>query len=54
MGVNGDLPHWFWWIRDNYTEVVFALGAGAVEVFGHRRGIFPLYGKPVNLEYPKS
>jgi len=34
-GVNGDLRHWFRRLRDNDAQVVFALGAGAVEVFGH-------------------
>ncbi len=35
VGVNGDFLHWFWWLRDNNTKIVFALGAGAVKVFCH-------------------
>jgi len=27
--------HWFWWLRDDDTKVVFTLWAGAVEIFGH-------------------
>ncbi len=35
MGVDGDLRHRLRRLRDNDAEVVFTLGAGAVEVFGH-------------------
>ncbi len=35
VGVNWDFIHWFRRLRDNNAEVVLALWAGAVEVFGH-------------------
>ncbi len=45
LGINRYLLHWFWWFRHNDAQVVFTLGAGAVEVFGHGRGILsPLLG----------
>ena len=34
-GVNGDLLHWLWRLRNNDAKVAFALGAGAVKVFRH-------------------
>ena len=42
VGVNRDLRHWLWWLRDYYTEVVFTLWTGAVEVFGRIRNVSPL------------
>jgi len=42
VSVDGDLHHWFRGLRYNDAEVVFALGAGAVEVFGHIRNVSPL------------
>ncbi len=55
VGVNSNLRHWFWWLRDHNAEVVFALGAGAVEVFGHKNGVKSAVGflvgnhKPLHL-----
>ncbi len=41
-GINRDLPHRFMWITDNNAQVIPTLGAGAVEVFGHRFADQPL------------
>jgi len=35
LSIVRDLLHWFRRLRHNDTQVVFALGTGAVEVFGH-------------------
>ncbi len=50
-GVNWDLHHWFWWLRDNDAEVIIAAGARPAEIFGHKRGIFPLWIRSVNLRF---
>jgi len=42
VGINWDLRHWLRGLRNNNTEIVFTLGAGAVEVFGHIRNVSPL------------
>ncbi len=39
---DGDLCHWLGRLRDYDAKVVFTLGTGAVEVFGHIRNVSPL------------
>jgi len=48
VGVNWNLSPWFRWLRHDYAKIIFALGTGVGEVFGHGRGIVSLWIGAVN------